>query len=275
MASKSSRRIFVTGGSGNVGSAVVTAAVSQGHTVHALSRSTVSDTALRSLGAVPVRGDLAALDILAAEAAAADAAAAVDAMARALEATTKPLVVTSGTLVARADPNGGVTDETAPVNKEIPGYRRWEAEAHALAWAARGVRVVALRMPMCVYGHGKSGPAIFLGVMAKLGVALYVGDGATHVSAVHLDDAARLYLLAAERGKAGDIFNCVSATVAIREVVEAVGAALQLPCTVHHPGGSTAENGSALYHGADLFESPVMQQGGGVGLGAGQGAWVS
>lgn len=245
------QRIFMTGASGYVGSVVTELAVADGYTVHGLSRSEASDAKLQSLGAVPVRGDLTSLDVLRKESAEADIVihlataytlgegsydtvlpvdnAAVDAMADSLSGTGKPLVVTSGTLTAAADPSGAETTETSPPDPS-PINTRGKAEAHALALAARGVRVTSVRLAPYVYGRAGSGVKLFMSMSARAGSVTCVAGGANRTTAVHVDDAARLYLLAARRGQPGSIFNAGGTTdVTARQLFEAIAAALDLP----------------------------------------------
>ncbi|OMP82632.1 hypothetical protein BK809_0006942 [Diplodia seriata] len=243
------QRIFMTGGSGYVGSAVAQLALSRGHQVHALSRSDSSDAKLRALGAVPVRGDLRALDVLREQSAQADVvlhladslmndfsqdyanvvatdAAAVDAIAAGLAGSNKPLVVTSGSLVVAA--TGAETNEDSPL-WEKPLNDRIACERHALAQRAKGIAVSAVRLAPFVYGRGGSGVRLFMNMFANAGSAMYVDAGDVVTSAVHVDDAAELYLLAAEKAQPGEAFNGVSGHVTMRELAEAAGEVLRLP----------------------------------------------
>ena len=88
----------------------------------------------------------------------------------------------------------------------------------------------AIRLAPYVYGRGGSGVAMLMQMAAQAGESIYVDDGHLRTSDVHVDDAAALYLLAAEKAKAGDVFNGTgSTTVTLREMAEAIGAALQVP----------------------------------------------
>ena len=261
MSAQQQKRVFVTGGSGFVGSQVVKQAVQAGYTVTALSRTEASDAKLRALGATPVRGDLTSLEVLERESAAATGAVAhlgdaflgdmsapysqfveidaraVDAMAAGLKkapTTDKLLITTSGSTVVGADPNGGETDETWPDAKE-PLTQRVIVERHTLGLdegKEGGVRVVALRLPMFVHGHGGSGTAYFLQAAAAAGEGFYVGDGATRVSAMHVDDAARAYVAligAPDRSLRGPLNLTAENHITARQLAEAVGRALGLP----------------------------------------------
>ncbi|KAH7417998.1 putative NAD dependent epimerase/dehydratase [Cadophora sp. MPI-SDFR-AT-0126] len=243
-------RLFVTGATGYVGGAVTEQAIAQGHTVHGLSRNGAGDTKLKALGATPVRGDLKSLDILRQQAAEADAvchlayihdftanyedilaidAAAVDALAEPLRGTNKPLVITSGTLVTEPDPKGGETDETSPPLKN-PIVDRLRSEKHALGKAIEGVRVSAIRLTPYVHGRGASGfIPMLLDHAAKSGESIYIDDGATHTSGVNVDDAAAMYLLAVEKSKPGDVWNCCEdKSVSIKDLAGAVGEVMKV-----------------------------------------------
>jgi nucleoside-diphosphate-sugar epimerase len=241
--------IFITGATGFIGRVVTEQAVAEGHTVHGLSRTDEGDARLRALGATPVRGDLTTLDVLHHESAQAVLhlayihnfaidynevlridAAAVDAMGEPLRGTGKPLVIFSGTMAVEADPNGEETTEDAPPEKN-PFVDRLRSEQHALSLSEKGVRVIAIRLAMYVYGRGGS---VFIPrwmeFAADAGEAGYIGDGSVRLSVVYVDDAAALYLLAVKGGKAGDIFNGASSTnVTNREVAEAIGDVLKIP----------------------------------------------
>ena len=245
------KRIFMTGASGYVGSVITELAVAEGYAVHGLSRSEASDAKLQSLGAVPIRGDLTSLDVLRKESAEADIVihlatayvfgqgtydpilpvdiAAVDAIADSLAGTDKPLVVTSGTLITAPDPSGAETTEASPQDPS-PINSRNKFEIHALALAARGIRVTSVRLAPYVYGRAGSGVKLFLGMSAKAGSVTVVAGGGNRTTTVHVDDAARLYLLAAERGQSGSAFNASGATdVTARQLSETLAAALNLP----------------------------------------------
>src|SRR6266478_1700174 len=245
-------RIFVTGATGYIGRVVTERALAEGHTVYGLSRSEEGDERLRTLGATPVRGELTSLDVLRQQSAQAEAvlhlayihdfgmdyekilridAAAVDALGEPLRGTGKALVITSGTAVVDPDPAGGETTEDSPLSQTFVLKDRIRSERHALRLSEDGVRVSAIRLPPYVYGRGGSYFAPMLMQMAaKAGESVYVDDGSLRTSDVHVDDAATLFLLAARKAKAGDVFNGTgSTTVTLRELAEAIGAALQLP----------------------------------------------
>lgn len=241
----------MTGASGYVGSVITELAIAEGYDVYALSRTETSDAKLRSLGAVPVRGDLTSLDVLRRESADANLVihlataytlgvgtyeavmpvdiAAVDAIADALAGTGKPLVATSGTLMVAADPTGAETTEASPPEPN-PIITRIKTEQHTLALASRGIRVTVVRLAPYVYGRGGSGVKLFMGMSAQAGSVTCVDGGKNHTTVVHVNDAARLFLLAAQKGKAGEMFNASGATdVTARQIFDAIAAALGVP----------------------------------------------
>lgn len=242
------QKIFMTGAGGFVGSAIAELAIRRGFQVSGLSRSESSDAKLIALGVSPVRGDLHSLDILREQSSRADIvinladplkdnfndydevlridAAAVKALGAGLEGTQKRLIITSGSLVVR--PTGAETDEDSPLD-EKPLNGRIFAEQHALALANKGINVSAIRLAPFVYGRGASGVALFMSQYSKNGEVTCIGDGNVRTSAVHVEDAAELYLLAAQHAKSGDIYNAVSGTVTNGELAKAIADILHLP----------------------------------------------
>lgn len=246
-------RLFVTGASGYVGKAITDLAIADGYRVYGLSRTEESDKKLRDLGATPVRGDLTSLDVLRRDSAEADAVihlatafqlgagagtyedvrpideAAVDAIANGLAGSNKPLVITSGTLAAAADPSGGETDESSPL-ADSPVASRVKVEQYSLSLASRGIRVTGIRLAAYVYGRGGSGVAKFMGMSAKTGSVTCVDGGKNFTTCVHIDDGARLYLLAVQKGKAGELFNGSSVTdLRARQIFDAIAETLGVP----------------------------------------------
>ncbi|CRG91019.1 hypothetical protein PISL3812_08067 [Talaromyces islandicus] len=243
-------RIFMTGASGYLGSVITQLAIAQGYTVHGLSRNVSNDEKLKRLGAVPIRGDLQTLDVLRAEGTDAQViihladvmtrnpdyneglridAAAVDTICEALKGTDKRLLVTSGSLVTAADPTGRETTETSP-RWEAPVNDRHKAEDHAMSWAEKGVHVMSIRLAPYVYGRGGSGVQLFMKMAVGRGELIYIDDGDFKTSAVHVDDAARMYLLAAEKGNVREAFNCTSSTnTTAWQLAQAMGSILDLP----------------------------------------------
>jgi len=250
----STKTLFITGGSGFVGSTVIETALAQGYAVTALSRTESSDDYIRSLGATPVRGDLKTHDVLTAEASKADVViniadsiarefgkmlpeerfainnGATKALAEGLKGSGKPLILTSGTLYARADPEGKETDE------ESPG---WPAdhpfasvhEKDNLRYKDDGVRVCILRLAPFVYGRAGSGVKLFMQNFAKAGAGTYIDDGSARITTVHVEDAARLYLLLAGNAKAEGIYNATSETTPTHgQLAKAIAKAVGVEC---------------------------------------------
>ena len=243
-------RLFLTGATGYIGRVIAEFAVPEGYDVHGLSRSSDSDAILKALGANPIRGDLASFDVLTRESKAADVVmhlafihdfsadynkalaadyAAVDAMAEGLKGTGKPFIVSSGTALVEPDPEGRETDEEAPIWKN-PSVERIKAEQYSLHLKDEGVRVVAIRLPQFVYGRGGSAfHPLLIRLAASNGESLYIEQGAVRTSDVHVDDAARMHLLAADKARPGDVFNCTGSTeITYRQLAEAIGEVLDV-----------------------------------------------
>jgi nucleoside-diphosphate-sugar epimerase len=107
----------------------------------------------------------------------------------------------------------GETNEDSPVSQTFVLRDRIRSERHALRLSEEGVRVSALRLPPYVYGRGGSYfVPLLMQKAAELGQSIYVDDGTLRTSAVHVDDAAELYLLAASKAKPGEVFNCTGST---------------------------------------------------------------
>jgi nucleoside-diphosphate-sugar epimerase len=246
------KNLFITGASGYIGSVVTSFAISRGHTVRVLSRSTASDEKLSSLGATPVRGDLFTHDILTREAANADITIniadsiagqigkitheeryrindeAVQALAKGLEGTNKKLVLTSGTLFIGADPESKETHEGSPVWVNSPFGTGMEGSFKGVK--ERGINVNVVRLAPWVYGRGGSGVKLFMSGAAQTGMVSYVDDGIARTTTVHVDDAARLYLLVGEEAPPGEIYNATSETdVTFRQLAEAMGKTMGVP----------------------------------------------
>jgi len=249
-------RIFVTGASGWIGSAVVPELLGAGHDVVGLARSEASAQRLEAAGAMVQRGDVDDPDGLAKAAAdsdgvihlafqhevafggnfAAAAAAdrrAVEAIGAALTDSDRPFVLASGVLglkVGRAATEDDGLVPSAEVRAN-PAGRRSATALLALSLAGTGVRSSVLRLPPTVHGDGDHGfVATLVAVARQRGVAGYVGEGTNRWPAVHRSDAARLARLAVEAAPAGSVLHAVADEgVPFREIAEAIGRQLDLP----------------------------------------------
>ena len=240
-------RIFVTGASGWIGSAVVPELISAGHQVLGLARSDASAQAIAGLGADVLRGDLDDTDVLRAgaqgsdgvihlafvvpsvsEAATRTDAKAIEAFVTGLADSAKPLVISGATLVTPGRP---ATERDELIAAGLIAARIANMQA-ALAAAGRGVRSCLVMLPRSVHGRGERHgfvPQLIAAARAK-GVSGYLGDGASRWPAVHVQDAASLYRLAIEQAPAGAVLNAVGDEgVPVRQIAEAIGRHLNLP----------------------------------------------
>ncbi|WP_406262834.1 SDR family oxidoreductase [Actinacidiphila glaucinigra] len=245
-------RVFVTGATGHIGTAVVAELLGAGHEVVGLARSDRSAAALEAAGAGVRHGSLEDPEGLRRAAAAADGVIhlafghdfsdyagalatdlrAVEAMGEALEGTGRPFVITSGTLMLALAAPGRVGTEDDAIAPSSPPVPRGEAENAAVALAGRGVRSSVVRLAPSVHGpsdlHGFV-PRL-IGFARDKGVSAYVEDGATRWPAVHTLDAARLFRLALEAAPAGSrLHGAADEGVPFREIAEAIGRGLDVP----------------------------------------------
>ncbi|PQV62681.1 Nucleoside-diphosphate-sugar epimerase [Abditibacterium utsteinense] len=240
-------RIFLTGATGFIGSAIVQELLTAGHQVLGLARSDDKAQALTRLGIEAHRGNLLDTESLAAGARACDGvihtafihdfanvsiaeAAEVDqrvvaAMVAALESTDKPLVIASGT--------AGVASERLATEEDVPVVITGRAvcEEMVRAAASRGVRGSIVRLPPTVHGAGDKGfVPMFIDIARRTGLAAFVGDGANRWAAVHRLDAARLFRLAAENAEPGARLHGVAEEgVPMREIAQTIGEGLGVP----------------------------------------------
>jgi len=214
-------RIFLTGASGYIGTAVAERLRAAGHQVTALARSDASAAKLESAGVQPVRGDFSDPKSVGSAAGSADGVIsmattydptidgpAVDAILDALAGSNKPFVYTSG-IWSHGDTGSKVVDETWPPNPAELVRWRQKVEDRVLEGAKRGIRSVVIR-PAIVYGRGGGIPAGFVESARKEGAARYVGTGKNLWPLVHVDDLADLYLLALENAPPGTLLLGVS-----------------------------------------------------------------
>jgi nucleoside-diphosphate-sugar epimerase len=240
-------RIFVTGATGWVGSAVVEELRAGGHEVTGLARSEAAAATLAAAGVRVQRGSLEDLDSLRAGAAGADAVvhtafnhdfsrfaengavekSAIDALADALAGTDRQLVVTSG--VALITPGRVVTEDD--VRDPNAAHSPRDPESAAAAAAARGVRVSLIRLAPSVHGAGDHGfVPIVIGMAREHAASAYIGDGNNRWPGVHRRDAAKLYRLALERGAKHAVYHAVAEEgVPFREIAGVIGRQLHLP----------------------------------------------
>lgn len=267
-------RVFVTGASGFIGSAIVDELIAAGHKVLGLARSDAAAASLVAAGADVHRGSLEDIDSLRSGAAAADAVIhtafihdfskfeancetdrrAIEALGATLAGSHRPLIVTSGTGVART-PGRLTTEEDAP-NSQIP---RIASEHAAASVQAQGVRVSVMRLPQ-VHDPVKQGLITYLiDVAREKGVSAYVGDGQNRWPAVHRLDAAHLYRIVLEKGSAGARYHAVDEEgVALRDIAEVIGQHLNVPVVSKSPE-EAADHFGWLAHFA-AFDIPASSQ---------------
>jgi len=245
-------RVFVTGASGHIGSALVPELLEAGHEVVGLARSDSSAAALEAAGAEVRRGDLDDLDGLREAAGAADGVihlafkhdlmgagdhagaaaadfAAIQAIAAPLEETGKPFVATSGTLGLVL---AGITGRPGTEADFESSGPRVDAENFVVGLAERGVRSSVVRLPPIVHSsldhHGFA--HILIRIARESGVSGYVADGANRWPSVHTLDAARVYRLALERAAAGSRLHAVADEgIPFRDIAAAIGRGAGVP----------------------------------------------
>lgn len=252
-------RVFVTGASGFVGSAVVRELLAAGHSVLGMARSDAGAAAVAAAGAQVHRGSLEDLDSLRAGVAATDGVVhtafshdfskfaengaaetrAIETLAAALAGSGRPLVVTSG--IAFLPPGRVGTEDDAPVFGHVPR----DPETPTMAAAADGVRATLVRLSPTVHGEGDHGfvPAL-IGIAREKGVSAYIGEGANTWPAVHRLDAALLFRLALESGIAGARYHAAAEQgIPFRQIAEAIGRGLNLPVVSLAPADVPAHFG--------------------------------
>jgi nucleoside-diphosphate-sugar epimerase len=257
-------RIFVTGASGWIGSAVVPELIGAGHQVVGLARSDSAAAAITAAGAEVLRGELSDTDVLRAGAAGSDGvlhlafihdfsqfeasvqadARAIETMGAALENTGKPLVIASGTPPVP----GRVATERDDSPAAGPAAGRGANARAAVALAAHGVRPSVVRLPRTVHGDGDRHGFIarLIGIARERGVSGYVGDGSSRWPAVHVLDAAVAFRLALEQAPAGSVLHAVGDEgVPGRDFAAVIGRHLNLP-TASAPAGDFGFIGQIL-----------------------------
>jgi nucleoside-diphosphate-sugar epimerase len=270
-------RVFVTGATGFIGSALVQELIEAGHQVLGMARSDAGAKSLVAAGAQVHRGDVEDLESLRSGAVAADGVIhtafihdfsrfeaiceidrrAIEALGSTLAGSDRPLIVTSGTGAAYTP--GRLTTEQDPPNSPLP---RVASEQAAASVGAQGVRVLVVRLPQ-VHNPEKQGLVSYLIAVAReKGVSAYVGDGSNRWPAVHRLDAAHLYRLALEKGTAGRRYHAVAEEgVPLREIAEAIGRGLKMPVVSKSPEEAAGHFGwLGHFVGADAPASSVLTQ---------------
>jgi nucleoside-diphosphate-sugar epimerase len=248
-------RVFVTGASGWIGSAVIPELLANGHEVLGLARSDAAADRVAASGAEVLRGDVQDVDVLRAGAERADAVvhlafrhdiawsgrfdeaaatdrSAIEVFGDVLAGSDRPLAIASG--VAGLKPGEIATERDNPSDDMSP---RAASERALLALAERGVRSISVRFSPTVHGAGDHGfIAMIIDADHSHGAAGYVGDGENRWPAVHRGDAARLVRLGIERAPAGSVLHGVGEEgVAMRDVAEAISRRFELPATAIAP----------------------------------------
>ncbi|MTV37237.1 SDR family oxidoreductase [Duganella radicis] len=241
-------KVFVTGATGWVGSAIITELLDAGHEVLGLARRVEGAETLARRGIAVHRGELSDTESMAAGARSCDGVihtafihdfkdfhaagetdrAAIAAMGEALAGTGKPLITTSGSALLK---HGVIGTEDDGPDRGGPAQHRTASEELTLALAARGVRSSLVRLPPSVHGEGDYGFAPRLVDIARAnGVSAYIGAGENRWPAVHRFDAARLYRLVLEHGLAGKRYHAIAEQgIATREIAATIGKGLHLP----------------------------------------------
>ncbi len=250
-------RVFVTGATGFIGSALVKELIGAGHTVLGLTRSEAGAKALAAAGADVHHGDLKDLDSLRSGAAAADGVIhlafvhdfsnfaesceidrrAIEALGAALEGSDRPLLVTSG--VGLLAPDRIATEDDKPA-RDFPRV----SEATALALTADGLNASVMRLPQ-VHDTVKQGLVTYaIAIARERGVFAYIGDGHNRWPAAHVLDVARLYRLALEKAEPGAIYHAVAEEgVSHKDIADTLGRRLQIPVKSVAPDEAQAHFG--------------------------------
>ena len=241
-------RVFVTGATGFIGSAVVKELIAAGHHVLGLCRSNEKAAALVAAGAEVHRGAIEDLNSLKEGAARSDGVIhlafnhdfskfkanceddrrVIRALGSVLAGSDRPLIVTSGTGMANTVPGNAATEDGATISSEL--IPRAASEEAAASVAAEGVNVSVVRLPQ-VHDTVRQGLVTYaIATFREKGVCAYVGDGLNRWPAAHVLDVARLYRLAIEKAEPGAKYHAVAEEgVSMRDIAEAVGRRLMLP----------------------------------------------
>jgi nucleoside-diphosphate-sugar epimerase len=271
-------KVFVTGATGFIGSAIVPQLIGAGHEVLGLARSEAGAKSLTAAGAQVQRGDLEDLESLRTGAASADGVIhtafihdfskfqencaidkrAIEALGSVLQGSHRPLLVTGGLALLVQGRTATEDDPPLPVSASYPRA----SEATAAALEARSVNASVVRLPQ-VHNTVKQGFVSYLVAVARQkGVSAYIGGGLNRWSAVHVLDAARLYRLALEKGEAGARYHAVAEEgVSLRDIAEVIGRGLKVPVAALSPAEAAAHFGFlAPFAGMDIRGSSAQTQ---------------
>jgi nucleoside-diphosphate-sugar epimerase len=240
--------VFVTGATGFIGSTVVQELINAGHQVLGLARSEAGAKSLAAAGAEVHRGGLENLESLRSGAAAADAVIhtafihdfsrfkeiceidrrAIEALGSALAGSNRPLIVSSGTGLAKVEPGQVATEEDPPLSFAV--HPRAASEETAAEARARGCRVSVMRLAQ-IHDTRKQGLVTYaIQIAREKGLSAYLGEGLNRWPAAHLSDTAHLYRLALEKGESGAKYHAVAEEgVTMREIAEVIGQGLNIP----------------------------------------------
>src|ERR1700733_12156882 len=272
-------RVFVTGATGFVGSAVVKELVDAGHQVLGLARSDASAKGLAAAGAEVHRGDLEDLESLRSGASKSDGVIhtgfvhdfsrfkkvceidrrAIETLGSALAGSDRPLIITSGTGMGSAAPGQLATEDKFNASHPNP---RTASELAGASLSAKGVNVLVVRLPQ-VHDPFKQGLVTYLIALAReKGVSAFVGDGLNRWAAVHRLDAALLYRLVLEHGTPGVRYHAVAEEgVTARDIAESIGRGMKLPVVSKSADEMSAHFGClAMFAGLDMPASSARTQ---------------
>jgi nucleoside-diphosphate-sugar epimerase len=269
-------RIFVTGATGFIGSAIVPELIKAGHQVLGLTRSDAGARSLIAAGAEAHRGSLEDLESLRAGAAKSDGVIhcafihdfskfqencqidkrAIEALGSVLAGSDRPLIVSSGTAGAAAPGQVATEDLVVPPGSPLPRV------SEQTALSLKGVSASVMRLPQ-VHDTVKQGLVTYIIAVAReKGVSAYVGEGRNRWAAAHISDVARLYRLALEKHEAGAKYHAVTEEgVPVRDIAETIGRGLKIPVVSLSPEKAAAHFGwLAMFAGLDMPASGAQTQ---------------
>jgi nucleoside-diphosphate-sugar epimerase len=264
-------KVFLTGATGFIGTALVKELIGAGHQVLGLARSDAGAKALTAAGAQVHRGDLEDLESLRSGAAQADGVIhtgfvhdfsrfkevceidrrAIEALGSGLAGTDRPLIVTSGVAGLAAPGQVATEDQAVPPDFPLPRV------SEQTALAVKGVSASVMRLPQ-VHDPVKQGLVTHLIAVAReKGRSAYVAEGRNRWAAAHVSDVARLYRLALEKHEAGAKYHAVAEEgVPMRDIAEAIGRGLKIPAVSLSPEEAAVHFGwLAMFAGSDLAAS--------------------